>query len=179
MCQPDLLRQAQGYVEQHVKKRRRADSPLFRVYDHALPDAHVLVNDVYATVLPRLVNLSIDTSLGGYLHAALRHHWLSLCTRQVNSRPYLATAHPSNDEDESLEPYVCHPAPYDLEADVVFRLALDAYEQKLDEQERAVFQMRMDGYKIAAIAEALGVSDKTIDRALSRIRVVMRPLKAS
>lgn len=60
-------------------------------------------------------------------------------------------------------------------ADVEIRDLLDRVCEMLDAQDRHIIQLRLQGYEQAEVAQRLGMSLRTIERRLQRIRSVLGP----
>lgn len=171
-CYDALVKLADIYVRRHNRDARKTDSPVFVVLNDshdpalcALSDSHDLVHDVYINVFRRLDSLDNTDNLLGYMRRALRLHWLNVCDRRINNRPYSEDVETMGDNPKR--------ATGDAFVDAALREALAT----LSARDRRIVEHKIAGYSAPATAERVGVHQATVDRIMKSARLQLVDLE--
>lgn len=132
-------------------------------YTHDLDDARNIVHDVFLGLWEKWEGLPEDTNYKSYLYAGVRNRGLNFIRDRKKQVAFEQVAEGklalAADEMNATE----------LEGEIEFAI------QSLPEKCREVFEMnRKEGLKYAQIAEALGISVKTVEAQMSKALGVLR-----
>lgn len=138
-----------------------------RIKDDAA--AEDLVQDIFTSLWQRRYNLSINTTLEGYLHTALKYKIIKLASSA--SLHEEAVQHLLHRMEQMEDTILNALSAEDLKH--TLKDALASFPQNMQK----IFMLRVENYSIDEIAEALGLSRQTVKNnnteALKRLRVIM------
>ncbi len=117
--------------------------------------AEDIVHDVFLKIWNKRHSLRIDEQFAGYLFKALRSKIIDFMGRSANAKKYL----------DSLEVYSYAVSPNQTDANLRTESFLDQIYKHLETfgpQYQTILKMRMEGYSNQEIADALGLTEKTV-----------------
>lgn len=132
-------------------------------YTHDLEDARNLVHDVFLGLWEKWEALPEDTNYKSYLYTGVRNRGLNFIRDRKKQVAFEQVA------EDKLALAADEMNATELEREIEFAIL------SLPEKCREVFEMnRKEGLKYAQIAEALGISVKTVEAQMSKALSVLR-----
>ncbi|GGC16807.1 DNA-directed RNA polymerase sigma-70 factor [Parapedobacter defluvii] len=136
-----------------------------------IEDAEEIVQDIFTALWRRRQTLSLKSELTNYLAVSVKYRIIKMLDKYHNQERYIDSVVSQDQVDDSTQEWLAFEE---------LRAELAKYTQQLPEKCRLVFQLsREDGYSQKQIAEALQISEKTVEAHLGKAFKTLRSKLAS
>lgn len=127
---------------------------------HSVETARDLVQDLFVRVWNKRKNLDSKKSIKSYLYRSLTNIIINLSNLQSSKN----TSYSNLGEEESIE-----------KTDIDTQIDLKSAVNELPEKQKTVFLLsRVEGFKYAEIAEILNISEKAVEKRMSKALNLLR-----
>ncbi len=136
-----------------------------------LEDAEEVVQDIFTALWHRRHTLRLTSELAHYLAVSVKYRVIKMLDKYHNQRRYIDSLMCDEQADDTTQEWLAFDE---------LRDELSRYVQQLPEKCRLVFQMsREQGHSHKQIAEALQISEKTVEAHLGKAFKTLRSKLAS
>lgn len=127
--------------------------------------AEDLVQDVFLNLWKNRSQIEIKERISGYLFKALRSRIIDSMTKSSHAKKYL----------DSIDAYAQSNMPTDAKVrEETFLDSIEALLKRCGPQYQSILKMRIEGFSNQEIADALGISEKTVRNQSSNLMKILR-----